>query len=83
MTADPENPGWFKDVPDSKGEYLVICSTYWLPYIGTWIPGEGKRPGRWYLSGKPYCTGDGIALWRPLPKIPARPAKIAPIQGAL
>lgn len=71
-TPMPGEPGWFIGTPDSHGEYLVIDVSYWRRWLADWIPGEGKRPGRWYVTGRPYCETDGIACFRPLPKTPNR-----------
>lgn len=76
MTPDPDNAGWFLSVPDSQGEYLCI-DFYWHFVLAVWIPGEGSRKGRWYPHGRQPCDGDGMAKWRPLPRMPLKePAKM-------
>ena len=72
MTPMPDNPGWFIDVPSSRGTYLIVDSAYHLPFLADWFPGEGKRPGRWYIANRPYCEADGVTCWRPLPRLPDR-----------
>lgn len=73
-TPMSEELGWFTGVPDSHGEFLVIDNVYWSRHLADWIPGEGKRPGRWYVRSMPYCEADGIFCFRPLPRTPDRPS---------
>lgn len=69
-TPMPGELGWFTGVPDSHGEFLVVDSVWNRRWIADFIPGEGKRPGRWYLMGRPYCEADGVRCFRPLPRTP-------------
>lgn len=75
MSAEPMlgEPGWYTGVPQTDGEYLVVDNVWWRRWIGDWIGGEGKRPGRWYVQGRPYCEANGIACFRPLPRTPTKP----------
>ena len=72
-TPMPGETGWMVGTPDSNGEYLVVDNVWWRKWLADWISGEGKRPGRWYVSGRPYCEADGIVCFRPLPRTPAKP----------
>lgn len=75
MASQPmkDEAGWFTGTPESNGEFLVVDSLWWRRWLADWIGGEGKRPGKWFIQGRPYCEADGIACFRPLPRMPSRP----------
>lgn len=68
----PGELGWFVNAPDSMGEYLVVDAAYRQRHIADWLPSDGKKPGRWFMRGRPFCGADEIVCWRPLPRIPMR-----------
>lgn len=72
MEPSTEFTGWFTGTPKSRGRYYVIESAFWLDRMADWMPGEGNRPGRWYIDGLPPCEASGVAYFRPRPALPTR-----------
>lgn len=68
-----EYEGWYRGEPDRRGRYLVIEACFWMDRMADWIPGDGKRPGRFYIDGMQPCEASGVAYFRPRPAIPIRP----------
>jgi hypothetical protein len=64
--------GWHIGLPEKRGRYLVVDKHYWTERLLDFLPGQG-----WYESSR-KVQAEFVAIYRPLPKLPTRPAEDLP-----